>query len=72
MLTYSHRDLTNTLENIINNIHYIKAAGIPRACEYAAMLCFINKTPENCDTKIIRQALTDLHSLGHFNYKTED
>jgi hypothetical protein len=67
---YTQEELNGAILRLMDNNHaYIKAAGIPRACSGAAERCFMDKKPEDNDTALVRQALTDLNTLGHFNYK---
>lgn len=67
---YTESELKKALLNLLNNnSEYIQSAGMPRACTGAAEKCFIEQTPENSDTALLRQALKDLHTTGQFNYK---
>jgi hypothetical protein len=66
---YTQEELKQALLRLLNNnIHYIQAAGIPRACAEAAEICFMYKKPEDEDTALLRQALMDINTNGYFNY----
>jgi hypothetical protein len=68
-MSYTQDELKGALLKVIKNGEaYLKSAGLPRSCEYAALLCFVHKTPESNDTALIREAIIDLQTEGHFKY----
>jgi hypothetical protein len=63
---YTEEQLDKALLSILN-IDYIKVTGRPRACIGFAERVFIDQTPENENTELVRRALKDLYK-GHFNF----
>lgn len=53
--------------SILHNESLIESAGRPRACEYAALHCWIHQVPESEDTKIVREQLVALKHRGYFD-----
>ena len=63
------RALSKDPNQVAGASHYLKAAGIERACKEIAIMHFVHQYSEDVDTKLVRQALLDLEIKARFDYE---
>lgn len=70
-MSYSMEELDSALIEILQNDTYIKSIGRVSACSECAVKFFVYDLKTDNTFKIIREALIDLHYVGHFNWRKE-
>jgi len=65
---YSKEELETVVEEIVGS-NLRNCLGLPRAVERAAVLIFLDLSPSQYQSQVIRKALLDLQEVGHFKFK---